>query len=449
MSRKTVEEHLAAAPLPVRRAMIAGKDSLEPGAAAVVGRLFAIAARRQEPLEVPSATSFREAAGSEPTFRTLLRTLAAFAPGISSASALEVKAEWVARRKPVYLHRHPARPQKDIDILTWPQSWQALWPGLKRAKIAQSSLNRYRASINRCAQLVAEGKATEELGFLTAYNLAEALPDTCRKKTRTGRLRPWTVANYIEGLVVLARYGQADEAAISGLRFVRDHLRQVADAGDKLKFERVRALMERGGFAYAASEIGRLRALGASLPHHTAEKIRALRAAALCSVLINKPSRTGDVSGWRFGHEICRGSDGSWTLGWRQQKNGLETDAGTLWPEVGEVLDELVLGGRPERFIHLRYREVVGLNWMSFTERPRSSHWPSEVVKAVLKVPSHDLRTLAADYLRLHDPETAAGVIATHLGHASMRAGGEYRALAEGDAASRSWSRMRNKIGKE
>ncbi len=433
MTRPTLDEHLDPVPPQVRRSLLAQAETLEPGAAAVTGRFFGIVGERREPIAAPSAQSFREAATSESTFRCLLRTLTAHAPTVSTAGALPVKAEWVARRpKPKVACKGTARGDlrgTRIDIRTWPPSWQAHWVGVEAARIKPSSLRRHRASIHRCAQLVTEGVATEELNFLTAHRLGEALKTDRRKGRSRAPLRPCTVANYIDGLVVLGRHGGADPEALAGVRFVRDHLRDVADAGDKLKFARIAGLLEKGGFDCVADRIGALRREAMALPDHSAEKVRLLQKAVLCAVNMNKPGRTGDVARWR--------------LGWVQEKTGRETDAGALWPEVSEMLDEFILGGRPERFIHLRYRDLAGLNWLTLSGTQPASRWPSGMVQAAIGVPLHDLRTIAADYLRLHDPETAAAVIGTHLGHASPGAGESYRAQAEGEAAARSWATMR------
>ncbi|MGX9854567.1 hypothetical protein ACR03S_03850 [Limimaricola variabilis] len=367
---------------------------------------------------------------------------------VSTAAAIVVKAEWISKRPKTRRKRTAFRSKRAaaIEIQTWPTSWQSLYTGLERAQIKPSSLYRYRASINRCAQLIALGHATEELNFLTAYHLAEALPLSRRIGKRAQKLRARTIANYIESLVVLGRHGGADPDALDGVRFMRDHLCDVADAGDKLKFGRVNEIMEKGGFAFVAEKAGELRIWAASLPDHAAEKTRALQAAALCSISMNKPARTGDVSHWRIGEEIVRQVDGTWWLGWNQEKTEHETEAGVLWPEVGEVLDELILGGRPARFIHLRYRELVGKNWMTLNDQANGRNWPSTMIKEVIGIPLQDLRTLAADYLRLHDPASAANVISAHLGHKTKAAGEEYRTLAEGDAAARSWANMRASI---
>ncbi|MET4128373.1 helix-turn-helix domain-containing protein [Roseovarius sp. MBR-6] len=51
------------------------------------------------------------------------------------------------------------------------------------------------------------------------------------------------------------------------------------------------------------------------------------------------------------------------------------------------------------------------------------------------------------DWLALFEDQIRPLGIGTHLGHASEAAGASYRALADGDAAARSWARMRASIG--
>lgn len=169
MTRKTVEAYLAPTPAAVRRAMLEDRGQLAPGAAAVTGRLFAAMKVNGNPATLPSATTFREAAKSEPTFRLLLRTLDRYAPHISTAEAVEVSREWYAKRQRV---SHPAPDSAKVRI-TWPASWQAYNAALERAPIKEASKRRYRASVNRCAILVGDGYGTEQLGYLTASDLAD------------------------------------------------------------------------------------------------------------------------------------------------------------------------------------------------------------------------------------------------------------------------------------
>lgn len=119
---------------------------------------------------------------------------------------------------------------------------------------------------------------------------------------------------------------------------------------------------------------------------------------------------------------------------------------GAIWPEICEILDEWILDGRPDRLIHVRYQELVGRNWLTLDDSAPYRNLPTELTNAAIGVPSHDLRTLAADYMRRHDPARAADVIATHLGHGTRKAGEAYRAECDGAAAQATWQESRTII---
>ncbi|MBB5723668.1 hypothetical protein FHS72_003313 [Loktanella ponticola] len=446
--RKSVAGYLQSAPAAVRLGMTAEGVTLAPGAAAVTGRFFQVVAAAREPASAPSAKSFQLAAHSEPTFRLLLRTLAEFAPMVSTAAALPVKREWVARR-PKAAQRSAARvtPIAEDVVSGWPVSWQVYYRRLAAAKIAPSSLTRYRASIDRCAKLVQAGVAEERLGFLTACNLADHLKND--RKHGGGEIRPITIANYLEALIVLGTRGGADADGLAGMRLMCDDLRGQASRGEKLKIARISQLMERGGFAYLAKKVSEALERADALPDHSFEKVSALQSAVLAAVSMNKPGRTGDVSRWEIGKDLIRDPEGYWQLAWRQGKTHHVTEAGQLWEEVADILDRHILGGRPDRFVHMRYNQLCGANWLTLDATSRSSKWPSEQILKMIGVPLHDLRTLSADYLRRHDPYTAAQAITAHLGHRSGESAKDYKAVADGDVATTDWLRMREQIGRQ
>lgn len=168
--------------------------------------------------------------------------------------------------------------------------------------------------------------------------------------------------------------------------------------------------------------------------------------AAVCAISINKPGRRGDVGNWRLGDDLVRDPCGTWRLEWTQQKTGHETEAGALWPEVSEILDAYILGGRPERLVHLRYRELGGRYFTTLSEKTAYAKLPTELTKAAIGVPIHDLRTLASDYVRAHDPEAAAGIISAHLGHSSKEAGKAYGTECLAEAGSQAWQRVREQL---
>ncbi|WP_273524643.1 hypothetical protein [Rhodosalinus sediminis] len=438
--RSRPEDHLAPAPVAVRRLMLEERTALEPGAAAVVGRFFAAVARRGESIHAPSAACFAEAAASEATFRTLLRALARYAPQTSTASARDVSRAWYAQRpKPV----RGAAP-RSARTPEWPASWAPLCDALDHARIKESTRARYRASIDRCAAVVAEGLADASFGLLLAFQLAEAFVNHPDPKSR---VRSITAANYVDALLAVGRKaGIAPVDDLDAMSVITQELRDEADAQGKLKTGRVHELMSRGGFAHVVERIADERDAAQALPHHSAARARHMQRAVLCAVLVNKPARRGDAGGWIIGRELTRAPSGDWRLEWAQEKTDRWTEAGVLWPEVSALLDMHILGGRPDRLIHLRYRELASRNWLTLTAHPARRALPSELVRQALGVPPHDLRTLAADYLRRNDPASAAGLISSHLGHGTQAAGADYRALCEGAAASRTWRRSRDSI---
>jgi hypothetical protein len=439
-----LSEVLKDTPAAVRRAMIEDAPNLAPGAAHVMGRFWSAVRTRKSNPSMPGAEAYRSAALSESTFRCLLRALAAYAPHVCTAPAKVVSDEWYARRPKAA--SKAAQTEKYPVGASWPVSWRGMKPGLDTARIKCSTRKRYIASIDRCASVVAEGLASETHGFVAACELSDAFlfhPDETR------RVKPVTAANYIEGLIALGARGGVAEDSLGAMRVILSDLRDQAALAEKNKQERLSGLMERGGYAHVADRIGELRARAHDLPAHSAAGRRCLQQAVVCAVILNKPPRKGDLVSWRFGEELIREIDGTWHAEWDQEKTGGATETGAIWPEICDILDEWVLGGRPDRLVHLRYGELVGRNWLSFDDTKPYRNLPSELTRAAIGIPSHDLRTLAADYMRRHDPAHAADVIATHLGHADRKSTEPYRVECAGAASQANWQRARATISEQ
>lgn len=393
--KPAIEQHLAAAPAAVRARMLAA-DRLAPGAAAVVGRLYAVLADRGEPADMPSRASFDAAATSEATLATLLRTLEIHAPGVCLAAGREARKAWYARRpKSGGARRRGRAPLPPEAPLAWPVEWALLYPRLLAAPIRESSRRRYVDSVNQLAAILPKHVAPDWSRY-TACSLFEAL--AARGET------PRTICTYLDGLIGLGLHGRIGDARLAGLREMRNVASVRASRVDKKKVARIADLTERGGFEAIATAIGRLRSDAEGLPPWSAAAERLRRAAAILAVEINAYGRTGDVASWRLGTDLVREPWGTWRLGWQQGKTTNDQDVGELWPEVGEVLDELILGGRPRRFAGLRYQELAGRNWLTHTQHGLASRHPSELVNEAIGVPLHDLRTLVADMLRRTDP---------------------------------------------
>jgi len=445
MKKSILESRLSSTPAPIRKSLLEAHDSLPAGAATVIDRFFVIAASRGEPLDAPSASSFHYACASESTFRLLLRVLAAHAPQVSTAAALSVKADWVSKRPKGSAARNTTanrRPHVEFDITHWPASWQVFLVGLRSANITPKTLKRYVASISRCADVVYENGLSDDLSFLTGYEIAKVL------SAQEKRLSPITIANYLNALGMLGRHGGADPAGLTGLAFVSQNQLCLAKGQEKKKFSRIDGLMARGAYTHIARVIAQLREVAAHAPGHSFERTKALQSAAICVVALNMPARTGDMSRWVIGKELTRSITGEWSLNWSQEKTKKSTGAGKLWQEVAESLDEHILGGRPQRLAYLRYNECIGTNWLSLTNKAYQSRWPSLRFKEAVGVPLHDLRTLLADHVRWHSPETAANVIQTMLGHSSTGSGEAYRSDCEQDYASHAWAKIRKEVGK-
>ncbi|WP_432257104.1 hypothetical protein [Limimaricola sp. AA108-03] len=465
MKDEIARARLAGVPADIRNRLLAARPDLPAGAISVVARFFAVLDERGELFDAPTRASFEAACGSESTLGLLLRVLERHAPevGLAEGRALR-QAHYRARPsgKGAAHQQDPAgQPQvrKERQGATsqlpqprdWPDAWLALLPGLRAAPIADSSIARHIASINRCAEMLSDLSCPPRLGWLLAWELAEILQERGGKaaKARAGQgkevtgIGPRSAAAYIGALVSLGLHGGLEPAALKGLRAVRSHLQRKARRAPKRKTSRIEALYENGGYAEILRVIAHEIERAAALPAWRSEAEIARAAAAILAVAVNMPARTGDVAAWKIGEELLRDPCGDWQLRWRQGKTGHWQDAGTLWPEVGLVLDLHILGDRPGRQVQQRHDALQGLNWLTFSSDAYASKWPSEKVKAVVGIPLHDLRTLAADYLRLHDPAKAPDIVSSLLGHATRQAGEAYRALCSDTVAQRDWMAIR------
>ena len=109
--------------------------------------------------------------------------------------------------------------------------------------------------------------------------------------------------------------------------------------------------------------------------------------AAILAIELQAYARTGDVSGWILGRDLVRDSCGTWQLEWTQSKTADDRVVGELWPEIGEILDELLLAGRPRRYAVHRYPHLVGSNWLTHGSEAMPSRQPSHLVRHAIGVP--------------------------------------------------------------
>lgn len=433
---------LARVPAPIRDRLLSA-PVLPPGAITTVARFFDVLAARREDISAPSRGAFEQACSSESTLALLLRVLTDHAPEVCLSVGRELRNEFYRKRpggKDDPARVKPPRAASGPVPHSWPSDWIEMLPGLQAAPVKPSSINRYIASINRCADLVPALKVPPRLGWLFAWELGRRLQEGgCDRRPANAR----TIAGYIGGLISLGRYGGLEEEALDGMRAVQQHFIRQGRRLPKKKEGRLNDLYDAGGYEAILRAIVFELEEADRLPDWTASAAEARATAAVLAVCVNVPARTGDVSDWRLGQELVRTVWGTWELRWRQEKTGGWVTLGELWPEVAKVVDEHILGGRPPRLCHVRYAELEGANWLSFDDKSYASRWPSERVAAATGVPLHDLRTLCADYLRLHDPAKAPGVVGVLLGHRTAEAGKHYTALCVETAAQRDWQEIR------
>lgn len=432
---------MASAPLAVQNAVLAQSHSLEPGAVSVMGRFFDALELRGEAHDNPSTAVFTDAAKSESTLATLLRSLETYAPQICTAAGRDLRRDYYRARAEAQTQDRPNEGAviSETAPSKWPAAWRAKYVGIYHApNLRPATKKRHIASISRCADLLLVAGADATLDYLTGYLLVQEL--------RKRGIKHKTIAGYLGGLLALEKYSEADGVTVASLNsLIQQHLTD-AKFEDKEKLPRLQTIMSQGGFAFIAETAGQLRSAAAARAGWTSQKQRLQQMVALLAVHMNKPARTSDVARWVIGVNLIRHPSGLWELVWEQQKTGVETEAGLLWEEVSEILDELILGGRPDRSIHQRYDTLQGANWLTLEDRCLASKLPSQLIKEAIGIPSHDLRTLAADYLRLHDPETAPNTIRTHLGHSTFEAGKEYSILCKNDVADQTWKDIRETV---
>lgn len=446
MNDNIVRARLEGVPKTVRDALMGCRGDLPAGAIPAVGRFFRHLAERGEHPSAPSRATFEAACGNESALGLLLRVLGKHAPSVCLAEGRTLRREYYRKRPGGTKHAPPSSGRRPSPASpaprNWPGAWLALLPGLRAAPVKNSSINRHIESVNRCAAMLPFLKCPPRLGWLLTWELAQEMQKSDAETGRTA-VSARTAATYIGGLVGLGLHGGLNENALNGMRATQTHLQRQGRRLSKKKDPRIEKLYAQGGYEEIMRILLRKLEEAEALPAWTARAETARATAAILAVCMNDPARTGDVAVWMLGEELARDPSGRWQLRWRQGKTGYCKEAGALWPEIGAVLDAHILGGRPRRHVQRRFEDLRGCNWLSFAAEPYAHRWPSEKVKDAIGVPLHDLRTLAADYLRMHDPVSAPRIVAILLGHRTQEAGREYRALCAETAAQRGWQEIR------
>ena len=425
-------------PLPVRLAILARPEAVHPGAIPALARFFAALKRLKAPPAVVPAAAFREAAAKELTLATLLGALETFAPQVCLAEGRDLRHAFYQKRSGGGSRRKGPAPLATAGPAIWPAAWQAGYAALV-ADRKDTSARSFVARLNRCAEELAELKLPPDLDRFTMILLGRKFGET---------LAPRTVANYVDACLALAKALGAPETTLVGIRDIATVWRNRAKRRTKEKIHRIDAWTEEGNSygTLIAKTMAQIEATASTGSSWRATAARQRRVITVLIMGLNTVARTGDQSRWRIGHELERRADGSWYLDWRQGKTGEAAPFGELWPETARALDLHLLGGRSETELARRIGALKGANWITLEPQGPSTNYASAIVKEVAGLPGHDLRTLAADLLRLIDPKKGASRASALLMHKDPRSQQEYAAAARGLGAARDWGDERTRL---
>lgn len=443
MTDDEAHRRLIFVPEALRDRLVSVRDEVPFGALLAVGRFYKALRQRGEQADAPSAGTFAEVCRSKTSLNVLLRTLSRYHPGgVCLAEGRQLSKAYYQdlMQRGAGPQPKPARgPSRDGSLKArgWLDEWLALLPGLLGAPLRPTTIVKHLQGINRCADHTSGLTCPPRFSWLFAWELARAL--------EADGMARITVADKLGSLIALGRYGGLPSDRLEGLHRVQASLRNRARMDPRVKVPRIRAFTEHGGYAEVIGTIVRLLDRAEAEPDWSAAAERARATAAILMVTVNVPPRSADAGSWRLGHEIEREPWGEWLLTWSQRKTGAAVDVGRLWPETAAVLDQHLLGGRPPKLAVQRYDDLRGKNWLRLVAETPHHSWPSRLVKAALGIPLHDVRTLAADQLRAHDPGSAPEIIRALLGHRTLAAGENfYRAVCHDDVATRRWQAIRD-----
>lgn len=445
IGRKLAEA--SAVPPAVRARMARDPAGIAPGAVSALQRFYTALRAQGRDFDCPPRACYDAAAQSEATLGTLLRALDRYAPELNLAEGRAARSAWYKRRgrqakrelgrdpKPRSAAARPCQPARPPAV--WPVAWHPAFARLHAESPRETTARRHVASLNRCAEELARRGIAPVLDRFRTLLLGVAFSEQ--------DLSPRTVRNYLGAFVRLAQCLDVDEETLAGMRDAQAVwkargaratkrrelvLEEFAEAGGSWRgsidtaMELLRSCEDETGSWRADAELRRLQA-------------------AVSLLALNTCARTGDIASWRLGRHLRRRADGRWRLRYLSGKNRKKMLFSRLWPETDAALDAVLLGGRPARMLGTRYQMLDGLSWMRHGEEEVPAKYPSTLVKSLLSVSAHPLRTLAADVLRQLDPGESPRKAAVWLGHHDPRSQEEYTVAAQGRAASIAWSEAR------
>ena len=352
-------------------------------------------------------------------------------------------------RRAKWRQAHPRRsgaaagPARRVSLpeTEWPRAWRRAVRRLRRGATARQrnivspdagevvSPKVLANLVNTVAEL-ARVAADADLG----EDISHALIDRWIARLDDRGVRDVTKAIRLKEIRVFAGELGADATVVEEVRRLATAFAQEANRHRTRKERRFLALDFGVGEVFERARACRLRA--AEIPPWREEAVHARLDAALLGLSVNAPLRCGDLHRVRIGHELERTSEG-WRFAIRQEKTGDSYEMRRLWPEVGEMLDAVVLGGRDETHLWTRLNVLEGralFAWDDDHTEPVDEGWPTKVWRRHVGVGIHMVRSLWATHYADENPHESWAA-SDLLGHGSGRTREAYEVRVRRDRA--------------
>ena len=418
-------------------------------------RFFQRLAAERRPPEEATEEDYAAVAPTRGRLLQLLNGLSLFAPDVPQGPAralrrahdrtLNARYRTKARRPRVYDRAAIARDD-------WPEAWREAWrrladPTLEERAALERTIMKPLAPATLAATEQSVGLFLAARAWAGARGVALSLALDAQSAEGFARYlrheracRERSVVAHLERLRRFARRGlRMDTAALRPFGVMIAAWTARAQATTKRKIETLKAFYERQTLADIPQRAAALAAEAAALPGHGRRAERLRLKAAVLALTVNAPERLADLAALRFGADgLSRHPSGAWALRITQAKTKRIKHNHQLWPEVGALLDGLILGDRPPHRAQERYAALRGMFVLSLGPEPAHRELASVFYREEFGISEHAVRTLVVDLFRNDEPESAAACRAL-LGHRDVKIHEEYRTDFKDAAAMRKY----------
>ncbi|MDV7141755.1 hypothetical protein R3X27_03570 [Tropicimonas sp. TH_r6] len=407
------------------------------GVAISLQRFYASLSQAGRPPEMATADDFVAAASNRTTLINLMTALELVDASVPLSVAKPLRQEWDHWLNQKYnaKPRKPRRSQR-VSLLPdeWPESWAKAAPLLdKRVRTERCSYRRPHANtremiIQAVGMCAAARQWANSEGVETSEAFSEEVAEVfLRFLFMRPKMSARSAADYFGRVIHFARRARLLEPEGEEVFCeILGALEAEATDQDPSKKKKLRDFHRNFDLSDILVAANRCIDSAEKLQSHSALAHRLRRKAVVFALLVNGADRQGDLSTFRIGREVERGSGGFWEAGFRQSKTRKKKDLGPYWGVTSEIIDLHILGGRPAWSIDDRIAELDGCNLLSLGEESFDTYHPSKLLQEEFRISGHLIRTLITNLIRQHRPD-GAWAVQTLLGHSSRWSQSAYR----------------------